>query len=65
MKKFPAGPKKVSEHATVARRKQNHFAGRKGRNQLPKGKMWSAVPLPCFDITISKQGSGPKGDEVL
>ena len=23
-------------------------------NQSPKGKMWSAVPLPCFDISISQ-----------
>ena len=24
------------------------------RNQSPKGKMWSAVPLPCSDIFMSQ-----------
>ena len=26
----------------------------KETNQSPKGKMWSAVPLPCFDIFMSE-----------
>ena len=38
-------------------------------NQLPKGNMWSAIPvaLLCTIVNRSerKQGSGPGGDEVL
>ena len=38
-------------------------------NRSPKGKMWSAIPvaLLCMIVNSSerKQGSGPKGDEVL
>ena len=31
-------------------------------NQLPKGNKWSAIPVA---LSEGKQGSGPKGDEVL
>ena len=38
-------------------------------NRSPKGNMWSAIPvaLLCMIVNWSerKQGSGPKGDEVL
>ena len=38
-------------------------------NQSPKGNMWSAIPfaLLCLIVNWSegKQGSGPKGDDVL
>ena len=38
-------------------------------NQLPKGIMRSAVPLPCFfDVVKSQEGSraaAPTGDKVL
>ena len=38
-------------------------------NSSPKGNMWSAIPvaLLCMIVKWSerKQGSGPKGDEVL
>ena len=41
----------------------------KQRNRSPKGNMWSAihVALLCMMVKWSerKQGSGPKGDEVL
>ena len=38
-------------------------------NRSPKGNMWSLIPvaLLCMIVNWSerKQGSGPKGDEVL
>ena len=38
-------------------------------NRSPKGNMWSAIPvaLLCMIVNLceGKQGSGPKGDEVL
>ena len=38
-------------------------------NRSPKGNMWSAIPPPYFTyfgfLIALKQGSGPKGDEVL
>ena len=38
-------------------------------NQSPKGNMWSAIPvaLLCMLVIVGdgKQGSGPKGDDVL
>ena len=41
----------------------------KNENRSPKGNMWSAIPvaLLCMIVNWSegKQGSGPKGDEVL
>ena len=41
----------------------------KNTNQSPKGNMWSAIPvaLLCMIVNWSerKQGSNPKGDEVL
>ena len=42
---------------------------KKKKNRSPKGNMWSAIPvaLLCMILNWSerKQGSGPKGDEVL
>ena len=41
----------------------------KEKNRSPKGSMWSAitVALLCMIVKLSerKQGSGPKGDNVL
>ena len=38
-------------------------------NRSPKGNMWSAVPVALLYMIVNlrdvKQGSGPKGDEVL
>ena len=43
--------------------------GKERGNRTPKGNMWSAIPvaLLCMIVIWSerKQGSGPKGDEVL
>ena len=40
-----------------------------GPNRSPKGKMWSAIPIALLCMIVKwserKQGSGPKGDEVL
>ena len=42
---------------------------RDGKNQLPKGIKWSAVPLPCSTFFLVFMGGGraaaPIGDEVL
>ena len=39
------------------------------RNRSPKGNMWSAIPIALLCVIVKwserKQGSGPKGDEVL
>ena len=36
---------------------------------LPKGNMWSAIPVALLSMFVTvgdgKQGSGPKGDDVL
>ena len=36
---------------------------------LPKGNMWSAIPIALLSMFVTvgdgKQGSGPKGDDVL
>ena len=44
-------------------------AQKKERNRSPKGNMWPAIPvaLLCMIVNWSKrkQGSGPKGDNVL
>ena len=48
-----------------------YIEGKQGSspNRSPKGNMWSAIPvaLLCMTVNLSegKQGSGPKGDEVL
>ena len=38
-------------------------------NRLLKGDMWSAIPIVLLCLIVNwserKQGSGPKGDEVL
>ena len=38
-------------------------------DRSPKGNMWSAIPVALLCMVVSrserKQGSGPKGDEVL
>ena len=38
-------------------------------NRSPKGNMWSAIPIALLCMIViwseGKQGSGPKGDEVL
>ena len=68
-----AGCHKVPEHASGARRKLARLVGREGKgeekNRSPKGNMWSAIPvaLLCMIVNLceGKQGSGPKGDEVL
>ena len=39
------------------------------KNQSPKGNMWSAIPVALLCMLAidgdGKQGSGPKGDNVL
>ena len=40
----------------------------RGYNRLPKGIMWSAVPVALLCMVVNRnerQGSGPKGDKVL
>ena len=40
---------------------------RDSENRLPKGNMWSAIPvaLLCMIVSERKKGSRPKGDKVL
>ena len=49
--------------------KQQYGQRIKNINRSPKGNIWSAIPvaLLCMIVNLceGKQGSGPKGDEVL
>ena len=44
-------------------------SGLSDQNRSPKGNMWSAIPVALLRVIMNwsegKQGSGPKGDEVL
>ena len=41
----------------------------KAQNRSPKGSMWSVIPVALLCLIVNwsekKQGSGPKGNEVL
>ena len=42
--------------------------GKYRQNRLPKGNMWSAIPVALLCMVVNwneRQGSGPKGDQVL
>ena len=45
---WPIGGCKIGQNG------QNGWLHENKKNQSPKGKMWSAVPLPCFDISMSQ-----------
>ena len=55
--------KKNFSHLDEVQQKESQF------NRSPKGNMWSAIPVALLWVIANwsegKQGSGPKGDEVL
>ena len=61
----PSGPLPKKRERKREREKEREIPF----NRLPKGNMWSAIPvaLLCMIVNLCEgmQGSGPEGDEVL